>query len=789
MKKLVSLLLVCLMVLSISMLPAFATTETELFAGKEAALTDDTDLPSKPATAGGIGTTILDDSSDPIKQEVVVDTVGAKVKKDGDNIYFELAAYNTRADGYWSHKLFIDDYDSTGKGNNSTKIKKFSAFVSVPSVEQGTTNVFGKATWNTGDLTTGFNTRYVDGFGVQLRKGGAYYYDMQTAEYVNFVADGTMQADKYYRIEAISDFRGRTSTSAAGPNYMRAFVYDGTTLLGETGWVYPSNESYKYDLDGRTVGVEAYGYPEQSVVKIDEFKVYKLDSLPTYGVYNGITEQSDNYISTPSNQSYRNLGQVFQRNATGQQFITSAEGAYLAARVQVDVRFPVLADTDEFNLLDFYSSNAGNVGPSVYTSGSNPFTGTVNIAGTTLTVRSHDGSEYSTPVALTNGATSYTVAADTWYTLVWDIDYSQNYDAPSATLTVKNEAGDILVATSAPYTAEKMPINKWSQNTASILYCASKYKNKEINLDNTKLYVADTLANLDTDNRHVITEEDFEDYESGTKFDDITKNTYTDSNGAGAGHLVSAACSDAVVTYEIKSAYDFVDGMTLPATKATTLKLIYSNDVANANINYDNIKFFAGSTALTAGVDYILATANDGAAADTSKTFTIEMPKLSGNTNYTIRLMANLSDYNTSAVVGNAIMGVPADNGLYKDITFTTPDDVAAVTSIVPSLVDAEGAAVTALAKDAVIKGKVSILNADAGDLNGYVILAVYDGTELVTAKISDAFSIASGAENIAETETVTLAKDGLTAKVFVWNGLDLMQPLAAPAVVPVPAA
>ncbi|MBQ4515873.1 MAG: hypothetical protein II978_03680, partial [Clostridia bacterium] len=351
MKKLVSLFLACLMVLSIGMLPAFATTETELYAGKEAALAEGA-LTATPANGDFAGTNFTPTDA---MLEKVKDGVGVEVKKDGDNVYFELDGYNTRADGYWSHKLYIYDYAAT---SNSTKVKKYSAMVSFPSIEQGAINLFGQQDGKDGDLNM-FNVKAVKGFGVQLKNGGAYYYDPTAGEegtgaYVNFIADGTMQANKYYRVEAIMDARGRTSFNEAGPLYMRAFVYDGDTLLGETGWVHPANHAYKYYLTGRVTIIEAYGYPEEnSIVKVDEFKAYKLDNIPTLKVESGSASAIINkYVAAKTtNLWYRTVGERFNLSTTTKNNLLGDGSANTAARYNISFRIPEFGS--EFYLVDF----------------------------------------------------------------------------------------------------------------------------------------------------------------------------------------------------------------------------------------------------------------------------------------------------------------------------------------------------------------------------------------------------------------------------------------------------
>lgn len=794
MKKLVSLLLACLMVLSIGMIPAFATTETELYAGKEAALEAGVDLPATPASTGGFGSTNFT-PSDAILAEVE-DGVGVAVKKDAtDDIYFELDGYNSRTDNYHSHKLFIDDYDSTGKGTNSTRIKKYSAMVSLPSVTQGTTNVFGQASWNTGAATTGFNVRATKGFGVQLKNGGAYYYDKATEAYVNFVADGTMQADKYYRVEAIKDFRGRTSTSASGPYYMRAFVYDGDTLLGETGWVYPADESYKYDLDGRSTSIDAYGYPEKSVVKINEFKAYKLDNLPSYTVASGSASAITNkYVAaSTSNLWRRTVGERFNLATTTANNRLGDGSANTAARYNISFRIPEFGS--EFYLIDFIGTR------NMLNNNTQALEGVAMVSETgEFGAKSVDG----TAVALTQG-TGYQLTANTWYNLEALVDYS-TFAEPKATLILKDEAGNILTQSTQPYTISQIP-NETTAPTycqASLIWVAFSKTNKVIHFDNTAAYIAPSYADIVANtNITTVIEEDFETYlgeeaeyyDVGDKYAElvglkpIEPDPDADSEEEAKPVLVGAThvfhsdgtvknIDNAVIAADTTSeGIDFVDGMTLPATKAITLNLTYNNDIPNVNINNKSIKVYANNTELTPDIDYVIAISNDGSIADTTKTIAVSFKAVAPNTTYAIRLSAALSDYNATVTTDNTIMGVPADNGLYKDITFTTPDDVTE-TKIVQSIVSETGATVKSLAKVSAICGKVDVINTENYNISGYVALAVYDNGKLVDVKISDEFNVAPQTVGGNTTDSIALDKAGLKAKVFVWTGFDIIRPM-----------
>ncbi|MBR5157113.1 MAG: hypothetical protein IKW59_05030 [Clostridia bacterium] len=807
MKKLVSLFLACLMVLSIGMIPAFATSETELFPGKEEAL-EVGDLTGTPVSTGGFGGTNLTTFTEVVAAEVE-DSIGVAVKKDdAGNVYFELDAYNKRADGYHSHKLFIDDYDSSGKGTNSTKVKKYSALVSLPSVEQGTTNVFGQAAWNTGDSTTGFNIKAIKGFGVQLKNGGAYYYDPEAVvdeetkgAYINFVPNGTMQADKYYRIVAIKDFRGRKTTSEAGPIYMRAFVYDGENLLGETGWVYTYKESYKYDLDGRSTCIDAYGYPEKTVVKIDEFKAYKLDNIPTLEVASGSSAAIINkYVAAKTSNAWRRtVGERFNLSTTTKNNPLGEGSVNTAARYNLSFRIPKFGS--EFYLIDFIGTR------NMLNSNTQALEGVAMVDKTgAFGAKAVDGSA----VTLTEG-TSYQLAENTWYTLEALVDYSV-FDEPKATITLKDAAGNVLTKSAQAYTISKIPNTAtsptWCQ--ANIMWVGFSDLNSYIHFDNTAAYIAPTYADILADtNITIMIEDDFETYLGPDAQYYVEGYNYAELVGLDPimpdltvdpeGKPTPASLQDAIHVYHTdpdgkvgnidnaviaadRSAegIDFENGMTLPATKAMTLNFAFSNDISNDNINYNTVIVYANDVELIPSMDYDLVLANDGEIPGSSKNMKISFKAAAANTTYKIRLSAGVSDYNMSVTSASdsVIMGLPTSAGLYQDITFTTPDDVNE-TSIVSKVVNADGAAIDAVSKATAVCGKVDIVNANSTSISGCVAIAVYDNGKLVDLKVSDGFSVAPNMVSSDETEAIAITKAGLTAKVFVWDRLDSLLPIA----------
>lgn len=764
MKKLVSLFLACLMVLSIGMIPAFATTETEItYTVAEGSLTADTALASKPTNNYNTeycGTNVT-------VGNYYKTATGVMVRDDGTgNKYFELAADTVPNNTWYEHKLSLSKTIS-----DSNTLKRFTAKIKLPSLT-GSTYVFSqKRSWGLAGTT-----RILDGFGVRLVAGEALYYDAATKAFVNFLDDEkSIEANKWYTIEAVMDARATNL-------YMNAFVYDDAgELIGNSAWQHvgttPTSAGWRESI------ITAAGYELESKVLVDNFKEYVLSDVPTYTFEEPtypqpttITETyTNNYIAATTNSSwYRTVGEKFNITNTNTTNNLGNGSKNTAARYNMSFRIPEFGSS--FYFMDFIA------GQNMPTSKDSALDGVAKVDSTgVFSAKAVD----DTAVALTEG-TSYQLTANTWYNLEALVDYS-TFDVPKATVYLKDAKGNVLTQSAQQYTIAKIPNDESDAQycRAVFMWVGMDSTNKAIHFDNIETVIAPTYADvLANTNLTVVNKDSFEAHAEGT-----TYATLLDASVEGAIHV-----HDSRAITGIQNATVAVEEYTEQVTvvKDIDFKFTYDKAVPNANISYSNIKLLEGDAELTGGTDYIVTPASDGGidGAETSKNFTIVMPKLRVNTTYTIRLMAGLSDYNTALTGDKAIKyGLPADNGLYKDFTFTTPE-AAKETTIVSSLVDDSDAAVVALTKDAVIKGKVDINNNDEDSITGYVILGIYDGNELVTALISETvFSAESGATVSADTPTYTVAKDGLTAKVFVWNGLTKMQPLVAAEVVPAPAA
>lgn len=123
------------------------------------------------------------------------------------------------------------------------------------------------------------------GYGVFLTGGGAMYYDYASSSMVNFIAPGTMSANKWYRVESIMDTSEGTNSSATSKVYMNAFVYaaDTNELIGTSGWQYVSN----YELPDssakcyRNILIQAWRFDEGSYVFADDFNLYSVNDYNT----------------------------------------------------------------------------------------------------------------------------------------------------------------------------------------------------------------------------------------------------------------------------------------------------------------------------------------------------------------------------------------------------------------------------------------------------------------------------------------------------------------------------
>lgn len=760
MKRIVSLLLSVMMLMSMVTFTAVASTDAVYENAEilENELSTGALVSSRPSNISYFASGFNDKFSDS-DVNVIAD------EEDASNKIFEISGYTATSN---KNILKYLNAGSTGSWKNAQMLR-FSAKVKLPSVDNGTVELFVPSNGYDANHNSIFT------FGVYLKNGGAYYYDETDKVLEPFIADGTMNADEWYRVEAIMD--NRQAKTGEGRRYMNAFVYnDSNILVGTSGWQYVDSGISTYSGDQLYAylasHIHAGGYEDGECVYVDEFNVYRINNLPTYTFdAEYITDAQvkyNKYITTAANANYRTLGERFANSSNRSPISDGSD--ITALRIEMDFRIPTITEGKVYNFLD-YKGNQN--------AATSPFNGTVVVTGSQLVVNSYNTttSTYDTAVNLSNDSTTYTIEANKWYKLVWDIDFS-TFASPVAKLCVKNEAGSTLVETKATYAARP-----WSNtnNTSLILYGAPAKKADSLyHVDNTAVYVASAVNDLSNENaRTCRIKDDFEkeSYTIGQLYNDLL----TTANGHIAkinSYSDTVAC---VAMDEITedNSIEFTDGMTLPDTAPVKFTFNYTQPVPASNINKNNIELFADDVKKSTGYTVTAGTTD---ANNCASDFVVEISDLAWDTDYILRLKGELADYNT-ALSG----GVPADCGICKDITFSVGEMTGGY-DITTALVDTNGTAIakSALSEDDTIKGSVTITNNTDSPLTCYAIIALYDGTNLSDVAMTDtAITVGAGQTIPATTPVLTAAKDGLTAKLFIWNDLELMKPLIIPATLP----
>lgn len=753
MKKLVSLLLAVMLVMSMMTFNVMASTDTEIVPNtleENLALDNLTNTRTSGFYTNKSGGVVI-----------------AKENATSNNNIFKLKADYT---GSATGSYLLAGYHS---GIQNSQLTRYSAKISLPSVEGDTaiTGVFVP------ERTYSVSPKEYTNAGVFLKNGGAYCYDRTLGAEQAFVPAGTMQANKWYRVEAIYDTRAMTADATTSKVYMNAFVFDGetNTLVGTSGWRFVAVDTGYSGLKSyRMPIIQAYKYTEGSYVLIDDYKIYAISGAPTYEyeLKAEISQEAptNKYIAmepTDKTNSYRSLAEYFN----GGYPVIAADTEDKATRIEMDFRIPTLdTDTNIYNFLTFYGTKpyAG--------SGSNPFAGTAYIDSDGFKVRSYDYSagKYADAVNLMAPDSTYTLAAytieeNTWYKLVWDCDFT-NYSAPTATLKLFDENGNLLTKTQS-YAAGPMPVFGSTNNSSSILYCGMCKNTGEIHIDNTNAYYATTVANLDSaETRNVQFEEDFEVY---TEEDSENYSAYTVGNlyeaNIGVLHGVnnkalSGACNHAFVRMDELSQAGDSDVTVLNSTSPVSVDFTYSNPVPASVLTKDNIEFYANGIKMSTGY-----TINPGTldANNCTTTFTVTTGVLDWGTDYVIRVKADVVDYNT-ALSG----GVPAEPGLYKDITFSVAGLVPDC-AIVGEFTEGVGT----------VEAKVTFNSNEDSPLTCYAILAVYEGNKLIGLKKSAEITVPANAVDYEATVEPIALPAGAKAKIFVWNNFETMRPWVSPIV------
>ena len=762
MKKLISLLLAVMLVMSMMTFSVMASTDTEITPNTA----------EESLSVGVLGNTRVAGFYTNKANGVEI----AKESAESSNNIFKLKADYT---GSATGSYLLAGYHS---GIQDSQLTRLSAKISLPSVE-GTSAITGVFLL---ERTYSVSPKEYTNAGVFLKNGGAYCYDRTLGAEQAFVPAGTMQANKWYRVEAIYDTRAMTADEATSKVYMNAFVYDGETnqLVGTSGWRFVSTDTqYSNQMSFRMPIIQAYKYSEGSYVLIDDYKIYKITDAPSYEyeLKAEISQEAltNKYIAmepTAAGNSYRSLAEYFN----GGYPVIAADTEDKATRIEMDFRIPTLdTNANVYNFLMFNKSKpyAGN--------NNNPFVGTAYIDADGFKVRSYNGTKYADAVNLmaadsTYTATSYPIEENTWYKLVWDCDFT-NYTSPTATLKLLDENGNILTQTQS-YAAGPMPIVSSTNLTSLILYCGMSKNTGEIHVDNTNAYYAPTVADLaSAETRKVQFEEDFEVY---TEEDSANHANYTVGNLYEANiatlhvsnRVHSGACNHAYVRMDDLSQVEGGSDVTvLTNTAPVSVDFTYTKPIPASVLTNDNIEFYANGIKMSTG--YTITTGEQDANGCVTD-FTVATGSLDWGTDYIIRVKAGIVDYNT-ALSG----GVPAEPGLYKDIAFSVIDlkPNCEVSANILGADELPYGSTTLTSGDA-IKGCVAVTNNDDSELSCYGILAIYDGTKLVDAKKTELITIPSGETVDMDTEAYTATKDGLTAKLFVWNNFELMIPWIAPA-------
>lgn len=169
------------------------------------------------------------------------------------NLYGDITG--TKADGFLA-------------SNKNSGYHKMTARVYLSSLT-GTVQLF--------DMNRAFNSALnSDTAGVYFFLGGAQYYDASTSMREYFIEPGTLQADKWYTVEAIYD------VSVTQEVYMKASVYDengmimGTSPMAKVStlkWYSGTVRYMRAFLSATDLGADDY-------VLFDDIAVYRLDSIP-----------------------------------------------------------------------------------------------------------------------------------------------------------------------------------------------------------------------------------------------------------------------------------------------------------------------------------------------------------------------------------------------------------------------------------------------------------------------------------------------------------------------------
>lgn len=763
MKKIVSLLLCVIMVVSCMAITTYASTDSSSYvmSNPEDSIAAGALIGARPANNSFFASAYqkyFDGISD---VNVVVD------ENDENNRIFQIAGHSTvNTDNVLNFLVGGDN------GMSKWPMRRFSAKFMLDTTIGGHADFF-KVTANDWTAAPTSNT-----FGVRFQNGGAYYRDLSAGVYVPFIPDSTMNAKTWYKVEVIMDNRNAATEGA----YMNAFVFDANDqLIGTSGWKKVSQGNSTSYIGAK---IQVRGYEEGESVWVDELDVKQITGEPTYTV-SAQKYVPNKYIKSPATTSWMALAEYF---STSSKVTVSPETTNKAVRVEFSFRIPEITDK-VYSFLIFKGKNAG---PSRYND-QEKFWGTVKVEGNALSVYGYNENLteddikidklYTVLQNLSNGSTSYTITADRWYKLVWDIDYS--LEKPTGMLYVKDgETGELLVQSAAAYPVQ--PIASYLEGgkvtyTSIIVYSAAKKKGTVHHIDDTFVYAAPTVADLDSASaRTTVIYDTFEAYDENTLY--IAKNANkanalvnmgvegTTHLGRGGGdYFDTNACVVADTFAELPLN---VEEVLLNGLSELKFNYAFSNPMPVANINTNNIELYADDAKMTSGYT---VTPGEIDADNCTTTFTVSVTSLEWGTDYSLRVKGEVADCNT-ALSG----GVPAFTGPYAEIRFATVSnepqfdtDAALVTADDVSLDDAM------LYTGDTVKGKVTFTDNGVSPYSCYVIVALYQGSKLVDIVKSDLITIPPKATEVtAQTPVITVKDDAVSAKLFIWNNFETMKPV-----------
>ena len=195
------------------------------------------------------------------------------VEDDGTGNYaYKVTGGQTQAKQQMAVNLYADITGTKADGflasNKNSGYQKMTARVYLSSLT-GTVQLF--------DMNRAFNSSLnSDTAGVYFFLGGAQYYDASTSMREYFIQPGTLEAGKWYTVEAIYD------VSVTQEVYMKASVYDengmiiGTSPMAKVStlkWYSSSVRYMRAFLSATDLGADDY-------VLFDDIAIYRLDSLP-----------------------------------------------------------------------------------------------------------------------------------------------------------------------------------------------------------------------------------------------------------------------------------------------------------------------------------------------------------------------------------------------------------------------------------------------------------------------------------------------------------------------------